>query len=303
MKQLPDQSITISPTDLANYQNCQHLIAQDLNALRGGPPRPVRQSAIVDVLRERGLAHEAADLAHLRGQGVAMAVKPPQDATASHGTHSANETLALMQSGQQAIYQATLTDGTLTGISDFLVRVDQLSALGNWSYQAIDTKLAQETRVGTIIQLCVYSELISKWQGCAPQDMGVVPRSEQFHTVWYRYAGFSAYYQMLRSRLDAFIQAPTATYPEPVSHCDDCAWWSTCDKRRRSDDHLGFVAGIQSTQAASLREVSVTTMTQLAEAGELSRPKLGSLQALQTKELTRVRVLAAERAQILASVH
>jgi hypothetical protein len=40
-----------------------------------------------------------------------------------------------------------------------MLRVDAPSALGGWSYQVADTKLARETRAGTILQLGLYSEL------------------------------------------------------------------------------------------------------------------------------------------------
>ena len=54
------------------------------------------------------------------------------------------------------------------------------------------------------------------------------------------------------------------SYPDPVSHCDICQWWPDCDKRRRSDDHLTFVAGIQKAQIKALASHNITTLTALA---------------------------------------
>ena len=60
-----------------------------------------------------------------------------------------------------------------------------------------------------------------------------------------------------------------ANYPEPVEHCDVCRWWSTCDKRRRDDDHLSLVAGISRLQTRELQYVGIGT---LAGLGALALP-------------------------------
>lgn len=55
-----------------------------------------------------------------------------------------------MQSGADVICQAGLSDDTWSGWADFLKKVDTPGELGDWSYEAIDTKLAQDTKAGTI---------------------------------------------------------------------------------------------------------------------------------------------------------
>jgi uncharacterized protein len=52
-------------------------------------------------------------------------------------------------------------------------------------------------------------------------------------------------------------------YPEPVEHCDVCRWWSTCDKRRRDDDHLSLVAGISRLQTRELQKAGIGTLARL----------------------------------------
>jgi hypothetical protein len=58
--------------------------------------------------------------------------------------------------GYGAIVQAPLGNETFYGFADVLLRVDAPSALGPYSYEPLDTKLAQETKACTILQLCVY---------------------------------------------------------------------------------------------------------------------------------------------------
>jgi hypothetical protein len=55
------------------------------------------------------------------------------------------------------------------------------SAKPSWRLiiEAIDTKLARETKAGAVLQLCLYSDLIKEVQGLAPEHMFfVVPWSD-----------------------------------------------------------------------------------------------------------------------------
>ena len=69
------------------------------------------------------------------------------------------------------------------GRADILRRVDVPSALGEWSYEAIDTKLARETRGGTILQLSLYSGLVGAVQGKLPEYMYVVAPWTEFRAA------------------------------------------------------------------------------------------------------------------------
>ena len=57
---------------------------------------------------------------------------------------------------------------------------------------------------------------------------------------------------------------PSATYPEPVEHCDVCRWDVDCRARRRADDHLSLVAGITTRQRRALKARGVATRRALA---------------------------------------
>ena len=79
-----------------------------------------------------------------------------------------------MRVGAEIICQGALAEGLWFGRPDILRRVDRESHLGAWSYEVVDTKLAQETRIGTILQLCLYSALLGSAQGVSPEYMSVV---------------------------------------------------------------------------------------------------------------------------------
>ena len=159
MKQTTD-ALMRAPTDLSNFLSCRHLSALDLRAARGELERPARYDEVIAELRERGYAHEQAYLAHLRAQGLHIA----GDEEGSTG----EATLAAMHAGVDVIYQATLAHDVWSGRVDFLRKTATPSNLGNWSYEPFDTKLARETKAGTILQLCVYAHLLEKIQGTRP---------------------------------------------------------------------------------------------------------------------------------------
>jgi predicted RecB family nuclease len=85
-----------------------------------------------------------------------------------------------MQAGRSVVIQGALKHEGWGGRADVLRRVDRRSGLGAWSYEVTDTKLARETKAGTILQLCLYSDLVAQVQGCEPEYMDVVSPMTEF---------------------------------------------------------------------------------------------------------------------------
>jgi predicted RecB family nuclease len=270
--------LRLSATDLANHLGCVHLTRLDLAVAEGRARRPHRNDPIVDLLSERGREHEAAYLAHLRSRKLGVV-----EIRSAPGHENVEATLAAMRDGADVIYQAPLGNARWYGRADFLRKVDTPSALGQWSYEAIDAKLATETRAGTILQLCVYSKLLESLQGARPASAHVVAPHHHFEPETFRLDDFRAYFRLVEQRLEAALAArDAATYPEPAQHCDVCSWWSQCNARRRADDHLCFVAGISRLQIKELRSrLDVATLERLGELKPVPKPTRGSREALE----------------------
>ncbi len=64
-----NDQLTLSATDLVNYLGCKHLTELDREVVQKKRKKPDWSSASTMVLRELGLAHEAAYLRHLSDQG------------------------------------------------------------------------------------------------------------------------------------------------------------------------------------------------------------------------------------------
>jgi uncharacterized protein len=270
-----DGELRLAPTDLSSFLSCRHRTGLDLAAARGEIGAPFRADPFAEMLRRHGEAHERRYVESLRAQGLRVV-----DLGAMEGTEP---TVEAMRSGAEVITQAALGDGRgWQGRADVLRRVDQSSALGSWSYEVHDTKLARDTRAGTVLQLCAYSDFVAAIQGRQPAlfhviapsarhapahsmpaqpqpqqgDLFAAPRDE-FQIASFRVDDYAAYHRTIQSRLEALVRAPAAViqqqhYPEPVESCELCRWQERCDARRRADDHLSLVAQCRRSQRVEL---------------------------------------------------
>jgi uncharacterized protein len=286
--------LRFSATDLANHLGCGHLSRLELAVAEGRERRPHRNDPIVDLLMERGREHEAGYLKHLRAQKLGVV-----EIRTAPGADNFEATLAAMRDGADVIYQAPLGDERWYGRADFLRKVALESALGAWSYEVTDAKLATETRAGTILQLCVYSSLLERLQGRAPQHAHVVAPHHKLSPESYRLDDYAAYYRLVKCRLETALRnRDVVTYPEPAQHCDVCNWWSKCNAQRRADDHLCFVAGISRLQINELRmRLDIDTLERLGDLELVPKPKRGSREALQRARDQAAIQLKARRSQ------
>jgi predicted RecB family nuclease len=256
-------SLVLSPTDLVGFSLCTHLTSLELLAAAGERCRPERVDPEVDLLRRRGLDHERRFLEGLRAEGRTVAEVPRLD-VADGGLARAEElTREAMRAGVGAVYQATFFDGRWFGTADFLLRVDGTpSALGPFSYEPADAKLARDVRPAVLLQLCAYAEQLTRLQGVAPEHVHVILGDGE--VARFPLGAFDSYFRSGRGRLEAALAGGLgATYPDRVAHCQVCRWADACDEQRRRDDHLSFVADLRRDQATCLVAAGVTTLASL----------------------------------------
>jgi predicted RecB family nuclease len=255
-------SVELSATDLVGYLHCRHLNALERAVVEGALAPPKIWDPLLQILAERGAAHERNYLEHLTQAGFDVVRIDGFDITGQ----SVAETLAAMRRGAPVIVQGALAHEGWNGRADILRRVEAPSALGRWSYEPIDTKLARETKAGTILQLCLYADLLTTAQELMPEYMYVVAPWSEFIPQQYRFADYAAYFRRVKRTLLMTMARPPAddTYPDPIEHCDICRWQQACDTRRRDDDHLCLVAGISKLQINELKARGIATVEGLA---------------------------------------
>jgi predicted RecB family nuclease len=255
-------SFELTATDLVGYLNCHHLSELDRAVAEGLAAKPTTFDPLLAILWERGLRHEKNYIEHLTETGLDVVRINGADVA----ENAVSEIFAAMKKGAPVIAQGALAHQGWGGRADILRRVEVPSALGEWSYEAIDTKLSRETKAGAVLQLCVYSDLLSQTQGAVPENMHVVAPWSDFQPRTYRFADYAAYFRKVKHGLLAALEREREeTYPEPNAHCEICRWEEKCDKRRRADDHLCLVAGISKVQINELKQHGITTMKALAD--------------------------------------
>lgn len=287
-----------SATDIANFLACQHLTALDLAEVAGEIARPVFDDPSSELLAKLGWQHELAYLGHLADDEGLEIIDITSDLTWGD---SVAKTLDALRRGVGAVHQATFQEGEWSGRADFLVRVEKPSALGAWSYEVVETKLARSAKARALIQLCFYSDLLSGIQGMEPEWMHVVlgggAKPESFPVRHY-----IAYFRKVRREFEEAWKGTGNTYPEPVEHCDVCSWFPVCDARRRRDDHLSLVAGITRNQRKALVERDVATVERLARLPLPVDPKIeriGDAALLRIREQARLQIKGREEGRMV----
>jgi len=263
--------IRLSATDLSHFLSCRHLTALDLAVMHRAREKPHRpDDPLLELLWKRGMEHEKAYVETLRRQG--RDVLDLNDIPRNQADLAIAQTLDAIRAGQDVIVQAALQHESWFGYADMLLRNDKESKLGAWSYEVIDTKLARETRAGTVLQLGLYSAMLAEIQGTTPEQFHVVipePGRTTQISIPFRVDDYSAYMRLMqRELLRSTEMNPDELaelhYPEPVEHCDICGWRRTCDEKRHADDHLSLVAGLGRVHRRELAAQGVSTLAAYA---------------------------------------
>jgi uncharacterized protein len=260
-----ERELVLSATDLSNFLGCRHRTGLDMAVAYGKRKRPFRDDPLLELLWKRGIEHERKFVETLRATSLTVVDLGGLEDPAERVT----VTLEEMNKGTDVIVQGGLSDDRWFGKPDVMRRVARPSALGDWSYEISDTKLARETRAGTILQLGLYSEMLAVAQGARPESFHVVTPDPTTPVHTYRVDDYAAYFRFVRRTMVETVAlgygpVPEDNYPEPVEHCETCQWHSDCLAKRRADDHLSLVAGITRTQRRELEARSVDTLTSLA---------------------------------------
>ncbi len=256
-----NNKICLSAGDLSKHLGCRFLTQLDWAYAEERIQKKIYKDITLEAFQIRGLQHEEAYLKLLEKQGLSVLELGEN--------RSQKSTISSMRKGYDIIAQATLSDENWLGRADILKKVALPSNWGDWSYEVVDTKLSQETKAGTILQLCLYSDLLANLQGIEPTFMTVV--APGFLTTKYPFKKYSAYFRTLRnSLLETIAQSPIdlnhpeKIYPNPVPQCDFCDWKMSCKKKRRDDDDLSIIADITKLQKKEIHELGIKTMTSFA---------------------------------------
>jgi predicted RecB family nuclease len=257
--------LIFSPSDLAlamrsPFASWMERLAIESPAMIAGIEKDY--DPMMALLAAKGNAHEASFLKCLQdthGTANIAIVK-----SKSHHDKTL-ETLQYMQAGHPFIYQAYLSRDGFAGSADFLVKVEGKSNLGNYHYEAWDTKLSQTTRPYFLIQLCCYSWMLESIQGIIPNEAAIVLgdlTEDRFRIARY----YSFFDRLKRDFLNAqyAFTADFACMPDPAYYSDYGIWESFAKDWIERTDSLAQIAGIRKSHIRKLRAAGVETMTDFA---------------------------------------
>lgn len=277
--------ILFSATDLMRFMGCTHATTLDLARLRGQGPEPREDSEDAALLQKQGDAHEAAHLARLGAAGRGIVEIARGDLAQNAAT-----TRAALAAGPEVVFQGAFLSGNWGGWSDFLERVERPSDLGAFSYEVADTKLKRRPHPKHVLQLVLYSDLLTEIQGVAPEFAHVELGDGTRATL--RLADYAAYARMARARLEGFVADPMPTRPIPCADCSLCRWADHCDSVWQAEDSLFNVANISRGQVKKLEAAGIATMAALAN---LDHPVRGMAENTRLRLTTQARLQHARK--------
>ena len=260
MRRIADR-LVYSPTDLIQFFESEFACWMERYRLEE-PAAFVRDAVdeMQQILFRMGQEHEGKYLEFLQSNYDVYVV----EAADSWAT-----TQAAMKAGHHYIYQANLQHGDFMGYADFLVRVEQPSNLGNWSYIPLECKLALNPKPLFIIQSCCYCDLLASIQGVIPTEFYLLLGNAEVKP--FRTEDYIHYYRQLQRSFLQFIAAFNAAEP-PIPRGNSHGFWQDEAERKLLElDHLSQVANITRTQIRRLEAAGITTMQQLADVDPASR--------------------------------
>lgn len=229
--------------------------------------KPDERDESLEILAKHGNTHELAFLTHLQKEGYDIAE-----------IHSKNEsarleTIAAMRDGREIIYQGFLQADEFAGLSDFLVKVDGASELGDFHYEVWDTKLSKKAKPYFVIQLCCYAEMLESIQGRLPGAVRVVLgdlTQKEFRTSEY----FHNYLRLKNAFLE-FQGCFSKDHPPKDRFAGAHSRWKTVSEKLLEDrDHLSRIANIRKSQIDRLLKAGINTVTELAQSERLTVPEM-----------------------------
>jgi uncharacterized protein len=260
-----------SPSDLIGFMGSDFVTWMDrFHSECPGEVEPDQNSEEQKIIQDKGMEHERAFLNSLAAQGkfVCDLTEFRDDST---------PTLAAMRRGDEVIYQGYLVNQEFAGYPDFLVRVGTPSALGAWSYEPWDTKLARHAKPYFLVQLCCYAEMLEAAQGVRPGELRIVLGSgtAAFEPAGFRTDDFFYYYRALKEAfLDQQRWFDPRSKPEIPPLADLGRWSGYAERELEDRDSLALIADIRSSQIHKLEAAGVTTLAQMADANHTHVPRL-----------------------------
>ena len=248
-----------SPTDLNNFVSCKYHIKSDLlkDELK---LKKKEKSANLKLRIEHGNKHEQNYFELLKKENKkSITINPKQP-----DKEKFTETVNALKKGYDLIYKAFLIDEDFRGEVDFLLKINNKSKLGNYSYEVYDTKVTKSLKPKHVLQITGYSFLLSKIQEIVPRHMYLIDGANKTHT--FKTSEFLDYFLYTKNNFENFLPKANKIdlYPEKCSFCGICSWLDECEKIWDKDNYINQICGIKNSQIIKFKKENIKTIKDLA---------------------------------------
>ena len=261
-------NLIFSPSDLINFLESPYASWMDHFALIEPTITEKIDSddAMMQLLQKKGYCNEEEILERLSKQELSIV-------DIGKAENKTQATIDAMHSGADIIYQGYLSKAPFSGFSDFLVKVEGESKLGNYHYEIWDTKLSKTLKPYFTVQLCCYQEMLEEIQGRRSEHIVVVLGDKTQQRL--RTDDFYFYYTSLKT---AFLELhQNFKADQPLHPADSKSWgrWSTyAESLLKQEDHLSQIATITRSQIKKINADGIYTVQQLIDTDKSKVRKL-----------------------------
>ncbi len=178
---------------------------------------------------------------------------------------AAQRTLELMGQGIQTIYRGALIHGHWVGRPDILERVEGKSELGGWYYVACDVKRSSHLKDEYRFQGAFYAEILERIQGIRPVQGYVLHTNGEIEG--YLIDDILADFRLTLDQIENILEG----HEPPVfltSACKQSPYFSECEAQARGCDNLSLLNRLWRSEADSLKEAGLSTLSTLAMASD-----------------------------------
>lgn len=211
----------LTPSKITAWLDCAHYLT-----LRGladaGALQPTNEGigSFARLLMDRGVAHEHAYRDALIAEGVDVVELSGREPGESFADHTVRVGGVLAE-GHDVVYQMPFVHDGMRGIADFMLKVDTPSALGPFSYEPVDAKLARAAaKPGHVLQLCFYADALEAVQGVRPERVHLYLGSGVTESV--RLRDVDAYWRRIRVQLARVMTRALRADPSPGRAPEGC---------------------------------------------------------------------------------
>ena len=255
---------TYTSSDLVNFLGCHHATFLDIKSLTDKKLSQYLKTSksndsIKHLSQKKAFKYKNSYLQKLKSTGKTI-TQIPIDLSLKKRN---DLTIEAIEAGKEMIYHAVLLKKPWCATVDFLIKTQEPSSLGNYSYEAHNIKLGHVAKPEYILQLCTASYLLEEQQAQQPKYMHLTLGDGQLQS--FKTSDFFHYYLYSKNRFEDHVQnLPTVSDPEPCQHCDLCVWKEHCLQQWEKNNHLKLVANIQRSQIKKLHKANIYTVEQLS---------------------------------------